>query len=343
MEIPANLADDSVLFTARKHVSNGRVADITHVVYVDPDRYGDLAEYGDLVAVGEAVGKLNKLLPRRQFILMGPGRWGSRGDIKLGVRVTYSEINNSAMLIEIARKKGGYVPDVSFGTHFFQDLVESGIRYLPLYPDNEGAKFNERFLLEAPNSLAGHCPECAGVADVLRVIDIPEATGGKVLRVLMNADRELAVGFFAPPEAAVRTACGGGSAVAREDEDGARWRLRMAERIAFHCGGPPWGVRGVFYLDDREGRDPDPGDPIRLVIHFTGGGRQRKEIETWLQGWSLSLAEMNYFRTGFHSEGLLDVHYLTDEKLRGEKDVAARLKVASDSVRELTLGPKAPK
>jgi len=343
MEIPSNLPEASVLFSANKYVSNGRVADITHIVYVDPDRYGELAEYADLVAVGEAVGKLNKLLPRRQFILMGPGRWGSRGDIKLGVRVTYSEINNSAMLIEIARKKGNYVPDVSFGTHFFQDLVESGIRYLPLYPDNEGAKFNERFLLEAPNALAGHCPECAGVADVLRVIDIPEATGGKVLRVLMNADRELAVGFFAPPEAAVRTACEGGSSVAREDEDSARWRLRMAERIAFHCGGPPWGVRGVFYLDDKEGRDADPGDPIRLVIHFTGGGRQRKELETWLQGWSLSLAEMNYFRTGFHSEGLLDVHYLTDEKLRGEKDVAARLKVASDSVRELTLGPKAPK
>ena len=42
------------------------------------------------------------------------------------------------MLIEIARKKGNYVPDLSFGTHFFQDLVESSIRYLPLYPDDPG-------------------------------------------------------------------------------------------------------------------------------------------------------------------------------------------------------------
>jgi hypothetical protein len=341
MEIPSDLPADAVLFTARKHVSNGRVADVTHLVYVDPDRYGELAEYSDLVAVGEAVGKLNKLLPRRQFLLMGPGRWGSRGDIKLGVRVTYSEINNSAMLIEVARKKGNYVPDVSFGTHFFQDLVEAGIRYLPLYPDDEGVRFNERFLLEAPNKLAEHCPECAAVAHALRVIDIPEATGGKVLRVLMNADRELAVGFFAPPESAVRTACGGGPPGPREDEDGARWRQRMAERVAYHCGGQRWGVRGVYYLDESEGGEIDPSAPIRLVLHFLGGGRQRKEIETWLQGWSLSLAEMNYFRTGFHSEGLLDVHFLTDEKVRGEKDVAARLKVASDAVRELPLGPKA--
>jgi hypothetical protein len=340
MEIPSNLPDAALLFKASKHVSNGRIADITHVVYVDPDRYGELADYADLVAVGEAVGKLNKLLPRRQFVLMGPGRWGSRGDIKLGVRVTYSEISNSAMIIEIARKKGNYVPDVSFGTHFFQDLVESGIRYLPLYPDDEGAKFNERFLLDSPNKLAEHCPECAAVADALRVIDVPEATGGKVLRVLMNADREVAVGFFAAPEAAVQTACGNGAAASREDDDLARWRLRMAERVAFHCGAQPWGVRGIYYLDESDGRDFDPSGPLKLVVHFTGTGRQRKELETWLQGWSQSLAEVNYLRTGFHADGLLELHFLTDEKIRGEKDVALKLKVASDVVRQLPLGSK---
>ncbi|MBN2265197.1 MAG: PEP/pyruvate-binding domain-containing protein [Candidatus Aminicenantes bacterium] len=342
MEIPPNLAEESVLFTAAKHVSNGRVGDITHIVYVDPDRYGDLAAYADLVAVGEAVGKLNKLLPRRQFVLMGPGRWGSRGDIKLGVRVTYSEINNSAMLVEVARRKGGYVPDVSFGTHFFQDLVESGIRYLPLYPDDAGTVFNERFLLESRNRLAEHCPECARLAETLRVIDVPEATGGKILRVLMNADRGQAVGFFAPPEAAVRAACQGGVAVPREDEGQARWRLRMAERIAFHCGNRQPGVRGVYFIDESDGEPTGPAEPIRIVIHYAGGGRQRKELETWLHGWSVSLAEVNYFRTGFHADGLLDVHFLTDDKIRGERDVAARIQVAADAVRELPLGPKSP-
>ena len=77
---------------------------------------------------------------------MGPGRWGSRGDIKLGVSVTYSDINNTAVLMEIAAKRGNYVPDLSFGTHFFQDLVEAGIRYLPLFPGERGEVFNELFL-----------------------------------------------------------------------------------------------------------------------------------------------------------------------------------------------------
>ena len=55
-------------------------------------------------AVARAIGRLNTLLPTRQFILLGPGRWGSRGDIRLGVAVTYADISNTAMLLEIARR-----------------------------------------------------------------------------------------------------------------------------------------------------------------------------------------------------------------------------------------------
>ena len=84
---------------------------------------------------------------------MGPGRWGSRGDIKLGVSVTYADINNTAMLIEIARRTGNYVPDLSFGTHFFQDLVEAQIRYLPLYPDERRRGLQRGFP-------AGNSPTC---------------------------------------------------------------------------------------------------------------------------------------------------------------------------------------
>ena len=62
-----------------------------------------------------------------------------------GVQVTYADINNTAALIEIARQRSSYVPELSFGTHFFQDLVEANIRYLPLYPDDRDVLFNEKF------------------------------------------------------------------------------------------------------------------------------------------------------------------------------------------------------
>ena len=110
-------------------------------------------KFDDLRNVGKAVGRLNKLLPKRQFILIGPGRWGSRGDIRLGVQCTYADISNTAVLIEVAHKKGNYVPELSFGTHFFQDLVESDIRYIPLYPDEPDCALDEKLLRRSPNLL----------------------------------------------------------------------------------------------------------------------------------------------------------------------------------------------
>jgi len=194
--IPSDIAEADVLFRGHKHISNGTLPDIRYVVYVDPLAYAGLASLAELKAVGEAVGRLNQTLPHRRFILMGPGRWGSRGDIKLGVSVTYSDINNTAMLVEIARRKAGYSPDLSFGTHFFQDLVESSIRYLPLYPDEDQGVLNERLLLEAPNQLATFASAFAALGRVVRVVDIAEVTGGGRLRVAMNGERQEALGYL---------------------------------------------------------------------------------------------------------------------------------------------------
>jgi pyruvate,water dikinase len=195
--IPRNIQPECVLFTARRYVSNGNLRDISHIVYVDPQHYSKLESYHDLVAVGQAVGRLNQILPRRRFILMGPGRWGSRGDIKMGVSVIYSDINNTAMLVEIARKKNGYIPDPSFGTHFFQDLVEASIRYLPLYPDDPGIIFNEEFLITEENRLESLLPDFAYLCNVIKVIDVASASGGQLLQVYMNGDAEEAVALLA--------------------------------------------------------------------------------------------------------------------------------------------------
>jgi hypothetical protein len=197
--IPLDVSRNRILFSANRFVSNGRVPDIGHIVYVDEEAYAALPDVKSMRQVGEVVGKLNKVLPKGRFILIGPGRWGSRGDIRLGVSVTYSQINNTAMLIEVARQQGSYVPDVSFGTHFFQDLVESDIRYLPLYPDQPDVVFDDDFLRHAHNVLPDLLPRYADLAAVIRVIDVAASAGGKVLRVFLNADLDQALAVLVEP------------------------------------------------------------------------------------------------------------------------------------------------
>ncbi len=337
MEIPPELPDASLLFTARKYVPNGRVADITHIVYVEPDRYNEIAELSGLVAVGAAVGKLNQILPRRKFILMGPGRWGSRGDIRLGVRVTYSEINNAAMLIEVARKKGNYVPDVSFGTHFFQDLVESGIRYLPLYPDDPGVKFNDEFLRTAPNRLAELLPEFKELEETLRVIDVPASAQGKVVQILMNGDLGLAVALFAEPGATGRVMPDPGRACPPGTDEPSCWRLRMAERIALSCPAEHAGVRAMFVFGSAVSSTAGPDSKLHLLVHFQGRPQQRRELESWLHGWSLALAEANHLKTGFRVDGLLDALIESGAKTVDLSAAAAIVNLPAQAVKELPL------
>jgi hypothetical protein len=335
--IPKDVSKERIAFSANRHISNGYVPDITHIVYVDPEAYNRLSGVSELKTIGRVVGKLNKILPKRQFILMGPGRWGSRGDIKLGVNVTYSDINNSAALIEIARKKGNYTPDLSFGTHFFQDLVEASIRYIPLYPDDEGILFNEAFFTGTENILGDLLPEYASLSNTIRVIDVPRSTHGLILRILMNADLDEAVGIFEDPSTKTSVPIGKKDLLLKCDSNHWHWRLHMVERIAAHLDPERFGVHGFYVFGSTKNATAGPTSDIDVLIHFAGTDKQRKELLLWLEGWSLTLAELNYQRTGIKSDGLLDVYLVTDEDIANKNSYAVKIGAVTDAARPLPM------
>jgi hypothetical protein len=195
LELPANIPEEDKLFSAHKLVPQGVVSNIDYIVYVDPEAYGRIVEHSVKFEIGRIIGRLNKRLENERFILMGPGRWGS-SNIDLGVKVTYADIYNTCVLVEIAMGKDGETPEVSYGTHFFQDLVESGIYPLPLYPDDEGVIFNRAFLDSAPNVLSELLPADAPYADLVKVIDLAAASGGRFLEVVMDGEQEQALAYL---------------------------------------------------------------------------------------------------------------------------------------------------
>jgi hypothetical protein len=341
--IPQDIPEKDIVFSANRYISDGSIEDISHIVYVDPDGYNSLQELSQLINVGRAIGQLNSLLPKRRFILMGPGRWGSRGDIKMGVQVSYSDINNTAALIEIARKKSNYIPELSFGTHFFQDLVESNIRYLPLYPDNREIIFNTRFLNHSKNLLAELLPEYADLEEVIKLIDVRQNSGGRVLNITMNADLEQALGYLT--QFSGHTEAGYTEAAYMEkqlqpeqdryDDRFWRWRFYMAQRLAEKLDPNYFGVKGVYLIGSTNTGNAGPGSDIDLIIHFEGQEKQRQELLQWLEGWSLCLSEMNYLKTGYTSEGLLDVHLITDEDIANNSSFAAKIASITDPAHRL--------
>lgn len=196
INIPSDVIDNHKIFSAVEFVNNGKFQNIEFVVYVDSKGYSELKTEDEMQEIGKIVGKLNKILPKRKFILIGPGRWGSKGDIKLGVPIQYSDINNTAILIEYAKKKAGYVPELSFGTHFFQDLVEANIKYLPLYPDKTGNIFNLEFFENTKNSLNDFLVGYEKYENVIKVININHFHDNSKLNIYMDGDNGKALAFI---------------------------------------------------------------------------------------------------------------------------------------------------
>ncbi|MEJ6950792.1 PEP/pyruvate-binding domain-containing protein [Natronospora cellulosivora (SeqCode)] len=343
--IPKDIEERDIIFSANKYISNGIIRDISYIVYVDPEEYSMLKEYDELMDVAKAVGILNSLLPKQKFILMGPGRWGSRGDIKMGVQVSYADINNTAALIEIAKKKSNYIPELSFGTHFFLDLVEANIRYLPLYPDDDEIVFNERFLKSSKNVLTQLLPDFEHLEEVLYVIDIPKKTAGKRLTVSMNADLEESLAYLCQY---TNKDSESDKQLKKEKEESYqinsssqenfwRWRYYMAERIANILDFSALGIKGIYLFGSTNNGSAGPGSDIDLLIHFVGSLEQKDELMMILEGWSQCLAEMNYMKTGYRCDGLLDVHLVSDEDIEKKTVFASRIGAITDPAQALKV------
>jgi hypothetical protein len=194
--VPREVPRADRVFSASRDIMPGSLHGIEYLVLIDPRDYDRLETEEARRRVGNAVSRLNERLAGRVFMLMGPGRWGTK-DTRMGVRVSYADISNARGLIEIARARGGYVPEVSFGSHFFQDLAESDVLYLALYPDDPESLFNEELLHGSANALADLLPEAAPLEEVVRVIDLRAATGGRLLNVDMDEDGQEALGYLA--------------------------------------------------------------------------------------------------------------------------------------------------
>jgi hypothetical protein len=195
--IPEQIPKEQILFITNAGLSNSVVHDLEYIVYVNPRAYDALQTYEEKLKIASVVNVLNKHLALKHYALMGPGRWGSN-DINLGVRVTYASINKAKLLMEISFAKEGYTPEVSYGTHFFQDLVEADIVIVPLFPDDQNAVFNEAILLDSQSILSEIAPEFKDCKDVVRVIHVPSVRNNQFLHVYMDVLNQKGIGFFGP-------------------------------------------------------------------------------------------------------------------------------------------------
>jgi hypothetical protein len=173
---------------------------VDRIIYVVPSVYLELP-VSDRHSIARMIGRLTHVAEgteKKTVMLLGPGRWGTSTP-SLGVPVSFAEIDTVSVLCEIVAMRDHVVPDVSLGTHFFNDLVEANMLYMAVFPGNEGNSLNESFFERQQNRLAELLPDAAAWSHVVRVIDAPERPGSPALFLSANCLNQRAVCYLASP------------------------------------------------------------------------------------------------------------------------------------------------
>jgi hypothetical protein len=195
VSLPENLPADNIIFSTRRMVPHGSLSQIRYVLFVPPEGYYALPTPRARSELGRAIGRLNETLAGETFICLGPGRWGTANP-DLGVQIGYADIYNTSALIELTGSEIGPEPEPSYGTHFFQDLVEAHIYPLAIYLDDDDVVFNHDFFYNTPNRLANLAPKEATLEGCLRLIDASTYLKNYHLALVMDADQGQAVCFL---------------------------------------------------------------------------------------------------------------------------------------------------
>ncbi|QVL35186.1 PEP/pyruvate-binding domain-containing protein [Aminirod propionatiphilus] len=141
-----------LLLKASKMVTNGSVEHVPWIVYVDHRIY---SVSSDFHTIARAIGEMNGTMGESRYILIAPGRVGSSNP-ELGVPVHYNELTRCCCIVELGIPREGYMPELSYGTHFFSDLEVDNVLYMPVYEGESGDIFNRDFFENSPFEAGPH-------------------------------------------------------------------------------------------------------------------------------------------------------------------------------------------
>ncbi|NMB79234.1 MAG: pyruvate kinase, partial [Methanomicrobiales archaeon] len=170
VELPGLSDAKDCIFSGKGNFMGGNVRiPLDYIIYISPQEYLNLSEQ-DKYAVARHIGVLNAGLKGKNVMLLGPGRWGTTTPM-LGIPVRFAEISNMAIIGEMASVESGFMPELSYGSHFFQDIVESGIFYVAIFDGQEDVVFNPAKITEKENMMKEFSAGSETFAPVIHVID----------------------------------------------------------------------------------------------------------------------------------------------------------------------------
>ena len=186
IDLPKDISNKEIILRTDGPIIGQSISQtIDRIIYVLPSKYGKMT-MSDRYSLAKLIGEVTNATDKeRSIMLIGPGRWGTTMPA-LGIPVSFSDIKNVSVLCEIVTMNEGITPDISLGTHFFNDLVDMQIVYMGIFPEKENSIINEDLITKLPNKLTKIVKSGQLWSDSICVIDSEDFNGNNSLFINAN-------------------------------------------------------------------------------------------------------------------------------------------------------------
>ncbi|MFA6571353.1 MAG: nucleotidyltransferase domain-containing protein [Bacteroidota bacterium] len=185
-------------------------------------------------------------------------------------------------------------------------------------------------------------------SDANNILNTLEKDEGRLVKILTNTDLNKVINYLDSPSKEIHSPEELEKILDSRSEKHWNWRFNMSKVITEKILLNPktgnysekyalerFGVVAVYLIGSVKNANSGPCSDIDLLIHFRGNEIQKSNLQIWIEGWSLCLAEMNLIKTGFKTDGLIDLHIITDNDIQSKSSFASKINAVTDSAKNL--------
>lgn len=181
IKIPEERQGEFLFDVRRTSMRRSKQERIDRIVWVDPQKYYEYP-YVRKPDVALLISRINRHYEDqdKKLMLLVPGRIGTSSP-ELGVPVVYADISQFSAICEVAYGKAGYHPELSYGSHMFQDLVEADVYYGAINENSKTKVYRPELLETCPEILSRLIPDAGELAQIVKVYDVSDRHASLIL------------------------------------------------------------------------------------------------------------------------------------------------------------------
>lgn len=175
VKIPTGVDEEFLFDVRRTSMRRSKEQELDYIVWVDPQAYYEYP-YKKKPDVGHVIRKINHYLEETEAkaLLLAPGRIGTSSP-ELGVPVAYADISSFCAICEVAYGKAGYRPELSYGSHMFQNLVEADVYYGAINENSKTRIYRPEMMKAFPETAEAMIGEISPeLSEIVKVYDVRE-------------------------------------------------------------------------------------------------------------------------------------------------------------------------